>query len=369
MRAAFAAVLVLLVAAPIAGARIPGTGPVVRPEKAEPQAQTITIAVSGDLLIHDALWKEAAAYAGGGGFDFRPMFRRIRPLVRRADLALCHVETPLMGGTPSGYPVFRTPRQLARAIRWTGWDACTTASNHSLDQGSSGVDSTLHALDRNGIRHAGSARSAAEAARPVILTTRSGVKVALIAWTTITNGATPDQPWRLNVTDSALPVLRQARRARLAGAQVVIVNMHWGDEYRHPPTALQKRIARTLAISGLVTAVIGQHVHVIQPIRFAGGGLVLYGEGNLLSAQAEGPGMPAGTQDGVIGLLRIRVPAEGEGQLERIDYMPTYVQHPGHTIIPVGVDRSRPEFVASLRRTLAVIGRGRHFGPWRSLAP
>ena len=368
MRAAVAAVIVLLVVAPAAGAR-GSVRPAMARAELQPEPQTITVAVSGDLLIHDALWQEAAAYAGGRGYDFRPLFRRIRPLIRRADLAICHVETPLMGGTPSGYPVFRTPLQLARAIRWTGWDACTTASNHSLDQGSAGVDSTLRALDRNGIRHAGSARSAAEAARPVILTTRSGVKVALIAWTMVSNGQTADHPWRVNATDSALPVLRAARRARMAGAQVVIVNFHWGDEFHQTPNALQQRVARTLAISGLVTAVVGQHAHVVQPIRFAGGSLVLYGEGNLVSAQSEGPGMPAATQDGVIGLLRIRVPAEGEGQLERIDYMPTYVQHPGHTIIPVGVDRSRPEFVASLRRTLAVMGRGRHFGPWRSLTP
>ena len=93
------------------------------------------------------------------------MFAWIRPRIAGADLALCHVETPLVHGPLRGYPSFRTPAALARAIQATGWDACSTASNHSLDAGQCGVDTTLRALDRAGLRHAGSSRSQAEQRR------------------------------------------------------------------------------------------------------------------------------------------------------------------------------------------------------------
>ena len=73
------------------------------------------------------------------------MFGSIRPQIAGADLALCHVETPLVHGPPRGYPSFRTPAALARAIRATGWDACSTASNHTLDAGQCGVNTTLRA--------------------------------------------------------------------------------------------------------------------------------------------------------------------------------------------------------------------------------
>jgi hypothetical protein len=62
------------------------------------------------------------------------LFARIKPYVRRADLALCQVETPMTSAPPTSYPVFNTPPELATAIHQTGWRACSTASNHALDQ-------------------------------------------------------------------------------------------------------------------------------------------------------------------------------------------------------------------------------------------
>lgn len=348
------ALLALLAAVPTAGAK----------------PRDITIAVAGDLLVHDAIWEQASLFGGAAGYDFAPIFRRVRPLIAGADLAVCHMETPLLPGPPTGYPVFSTPPALARAVRATGWDACTTASNHSLDQGERGIASTLRVLDANGIRHAGTARSAREAARPLILETADGIRVALLSYTQVSNGQEQPRPWLVNALgDDARPILREAARARRLGAQVVVVNIHWGEEYRHAPTATQLRVARALGRSRLVTAVVGQHAHVVQPIRWAGGGLVLYGEGNLISAQGAGPGMPAATQDGLIGLLRIRVPETGPAALTRIDYAPVFVRRPDHVVIPVGADRSQPEYRESWDRTLRIMGRGARFGPWRGLRP
>lgn len=335
-------------------------------------AQTITVSVSGDLLVHEAVARQAQAYTGGAGYDFRPMFRRVRPLIAGADLAICHVETPLTAKAPAYFPVFSTPRSLAQAIRRAGWDACSTASNHSLDQGPDGIAQTLRALDAQGVRHAGSARSAREARRPVMLETRSGVRVALLAYTQVTNGQVPDPAWRVNdIGTDARPILAAARRARAAGAQVVIVNLHWGVELQRAPTAEQLALARALGRSPLITAIVGQHAHIVQPIRWAGRALVLFGEGNLLSGQGELAQfhLPKDSQDGVIGLLRIRVPEHGWATLTRIDYAPVFVDHADYTLIPVGVDRSQPQYAESWARTVGTIGRAPRYGPWTKPAP
>jgi hypothetical protein len=112
------------------------TPPAVTPQPAPrpPRPKRLTIGVSGDLLPHLPIVARASAHAGGRGYDFRPMLRPIRGWVRRNDLAFCHVETPLMPGPPAGYPVFRSPPGLARAVKATGFDACSTASNHSVDR-------------------------------------------------------------------------------------------------------------------------------------------------------------------------------------------------------------------------------------------
>src|SRR4051812_15192038 len=146
----------------------------------------ITVAASGDFLIHSPVWQRARAYGHGRRYEFGPMFRAIRPTIRRADLALCHIETPFSHGPPRGFPSFRTPIGLARAVKRTGWDACSTASNHMLDAGQRGVNTTIAVLDRFGLRHAGAYRSKRASQRPTLLDVK-GVKVAFLAYTSVTN--------------------------------------------------------------------------------------------------------------------------------------------------------------------------------------
>ena len=63
--------------------------------------------------------------------------------------------------------------------------------------------------------------------------TVKGVKVAFLAYTEMTNGIPLPHPWSVNLAD-VTAVERAARLARQRGAQVVIVNFHWGDEIRVP---------------------------------------------------------------------------------------------------------------------------------------
>jgi Bacterial capsule synthesis protein PGA_cap len=126
-------------------------------------ARGFTLIASGDVLTHAAVLERARAYGRGVGqpYDFRPMFADLRPIVSGADLAVCHLEVPLSrtGRDSSGWPAFNASPQLARALRWAGYDACSTASNHSMDKGAQGVAATLAVMDRAGLRHAGMAQT------------------------------------------------------------------------------------------------------------------------------------------------------------------------------------------------------------------
>jgi Bacterial capsule synthesis protein PGA_cap len=311
---------------------------------------TFTVAATGDFLIHRPVAAQALADGGGRGYDFRPMFRAIRPRVARADLALCHVETPLVPGPVRGYPVFRTPPSLARAIRATGWDACSTASNHSLDAGQHGVRTTLEALDRARIRHTGTARSARGARRAPIL--RVGeVRVGFLAYTAVSNGQAVPHPWSVAWAD-ARRILADARRTRRRGADTVIVNLHWGDEYSQAISPSQAALARRLTRSPAIGAIVGQHAHVVQPIRRVNGKPVVFGEGNLVSNQTSAC-CPAASQDGLIALIDF---AAGDGRVRarRVRYVPVWVRHPDYRVLPARRGS------LSWRRTVSVAGRA----PW-----
>jgi len=322
---------------------------------APPHPVHLTIAASGDLLIHSPVFDRARADGGGRTYDFRRMLRPLRPVIARADLALCHMETPMGPGPPHGYPLFNTPSSLARAIRATGWDVCDTASNHTLDGGAAGVAGTIHALERAGVRHTGSAIFRSGSERVVLLRAR-GVRVAFLAYSAISNGQRAPHPWSLNVARTRR-IVADARRARRAGARVVIVNVHWGTECVRRPSPGQLALARGVLGSGAVTAIVGQHVHVVQAIRSVRGRPVVFGEGNLLSNQSAAAGLPAGSQDGLVALLRITVRG-GRARLARVDYVPTYVRHPDFAVLA-----GRVVPAASYSRTVAAAGRGRTWGP------
>ncbi len=316
---------------------------------------TFTVAASGDFLIHGPVAAQALADGDGRRYDFRPMFGPVRRRIAGADLALCHVETPLVPGPVQGYPSFRTPPSLAGAIRATGWDACSTASNHSLDAGQHGVTTTLEALDRAGIPHSGTARSARGARRgPILRVVASGgqdVRVAFLAYTAVSNGQLVPHPWSVAWAD-ARRILADARRARRRGADTVIVNLHWGDEYSQSISASQAALARRLTRSPAIAAIVGQHAHVVQPIRRVNGKPVVFGEGNLVSNQTAAC-CPAASQDGLIALIDF-VARDGRVRARRVRYVPTWVRHPDYRVVP-----ARRGSV-SWRRTVAVAGRA----PW-----
>ena len=328
------------------------------------QTVQFVIGASGDLLIHTPVWERALVLGGGGHYNFAPLFARVKPYLGRADLALCQLETPLTPAPPTSYPVFNTPPELATAIHQTGWRACSTASNHTLDQGQRGVYDTIRTLDHAGVRHAGSYITAAGQTKPLIMTV-DGIRVAFLAYTEFTNGIPLPHPWSVNLA-SAARILTDARRARADGAKVVIVNLHWGNEYVSQPSSYQLSLARRLTRSPDITAIVGQHVHVVQPIRIINGKPVVFGEGNLISDQTSAC-CPAATQDGMIVLLTVTVGSYG-ARVTAIHYVPIWVRHPDFVVLPAGfawrTDRANAAALrASYRRTVGVVGRSPTIAP------
>jgi poly-gamma-glutamate capsule biosynthesis protein CapA/YwtB (metallophosphatase superfamily) len=338
---------------------------------AAPPPTRLTIAASGDLLIHAPLYARAKRLGGGRRYEFRPFLRYVRPWIAGADLALCHVETPMTTAPPAGYPLFNTPPALASAIAATGWDACSTASNHSLDRGEAGIAGTRRALARAGVESTGSFVTPGQRSATTFLEAK-GVRVAFLSYTEMTNGIPLPRPWSVNLA-RARRILADARLARRRGADAVIVNLHWGEEFRSAPSAFQLALARRLAASGDITAIVGQHVHVVQPIRFLGATPVVFGEGNLLSNQSSAC-CPTAAQDGLIALLDVVAPARGRPRVERVRYLPTWVRRSDYAVLPLGDPAAKglaPRSVlrTSYRRTVAVAGSSARVVPVTSSAP
>lgn len=340
----------------------PTTAPATTTTTAPPVA--VTLAFGGDLLTHLPLVATAQRYGAASGvpYDFGPMLAPLAPVVGGADLALCHLEVPLVGDGQevTGYPSFHAPRELATAIAGAGYDGCSTASNHSLDGGLPAIEATLRTFDEQGLGHVGTARSAEEALRPRLYDV-GGARIAHLSYAYGFNGYTlPDgAPWAANLLDLGR-VAAEARAAREAGAQLVVVSVHWGTEYRPDPDPFQEDTARALAGIDDVDLVVGHHAHVVQPVEQVDGTWVVYGLGNQLSNQAEDP-----RRDGLTILVDVGGPAGGRLGVQGIVAVPTWVDLATHQVLPVVrtlqrgdlAPERRAELEASLARTAEVVGR------------
>lgn len=315
--------------------------------------RSFSIAATGDLLTHTAVARQALTDGGGAGYSFAAMLDPVRSLLSEPDLAICHMETPLSKDDTdiSGYPMFNAPHELARDAAGAGYDACSTASNHSLDRGFAGIIATLDHLDAAGLHHAGTARTQQEAETPTAFDV-AGVQVAHLAYTYGSNGIPlpAEAPWALNLIDQT-KMLADAAMARVMGAEFVIVSVQWGNEYQREPTAQQRSVAQALLESPDVDLIIGHHVHVVQPVEKVGDKYVAYGLGNFLSNQSGGGRLPAGTQDGVIMHFDVNEAEPGVFKVIGATFTPTYVDRPAFRIVPT----SPSTYPDSYQRTVEAI--------------
>ncbi|GAA4875578.1 CapA family protein [Kitasatospora terrestris] len=308
MRLLPTAALALLLAA--AGCARPA-GPATPPPAGEPAAapattaatgpRPFTLVATGDVLPHTEVIQRAHQDAGGTGYDFAPMLAGVKPLIAAADLAICHMETVYGrdGGPYTGYPAFKSPPEVARALKDAGYDSCSTASNHTLDDGTDGIRRTLDAMDAVGLRHTGSARTEQERATPALLTA-GGATIAQLAYSYDTNGIPlpAGRPWAVNLIDRDR-ILTDARAARAAGADLVLVSLHWGTEWQDSPNAQQLDLARELTAARTgdrpdVDLIIGTHAHIPQAYEKVNGTWVVYGLGDQIAGEMFNP---TGAQD------------------------------------------------------------------------
>ncbi|OKL49704.1 hypothetical protein BSR29_01780 [Boudabousia liubingyangii] len=285
---------------------------------AEPQSNgpdvTITIAATGDMLPHGPLAK--AARRSDGSVHLLDRTVGLKPYISGADLALCHLEVPFATSDQKiqDFPKFAGPPSLIEDLKDFGYDGCSTASNHTWDQGEAGAERTVTMMQDAGLGVAGTNLTPEHQPYQMYVLNRGGrdIKIAHLSLTYGHNSWPISQlqrePWRVNINDLDRTI-ENAHKARQAGADLVIVSMHTGVEWQAEPSHDQQAWPKRLAESGAADLVIGHHPHVTQqagkvevPGRTAPV-WAFYGLGNLISAQVASQGVL--TQSGVVGIATL----------------------------------------------------------------
>jgi hypothetical protein len=337
------------------GPALPPPIPSVPPAAGPRLPRSFTVVATGDIRASSRVLRQARR-DGAGRLDYRGMLAPLVPSISGADLAICHLDRPLAPARP--WP--------AEALADLGYDACAVASEHALDLGAAGVARTLRGLDAAGLRHAGAARSAAEAAAPAMMDAR-GVRVALLS---ATGGVVEPRPlrtapWLVDRIDPGR-ILAAARRARRAGARAVIVSLQWGGATGHAASPGQIALARRLLASPDVDLVVGQGGEIVRPFgRATNGKFVAYGLGDLLAAPAGGP-MTVRSADaerewnagrsggaGIVTRFTFARGAGGGWKVTRAEFIPTYIDRgPPPRVVEVTAALADPGLPAARRQVL-----------------
>jgi poly-gamma-glutamate synthesis protein (capsule biosynthesis protein) len=271
------------------------------------------------------------------GYDFNPTFAPVKKYLSDADFTLGNLETVTAGAAANftGFPMFNTPVEYLDALKNAGFDVLTNSNNHSLDRGFMGVEKTIVELDKRGLLHTGTARTAAERNTPLILK-KNNTKLGVLAYTYGTNGIPipKGKDFCVNLIDT-LKIKTDIQNSKKSGADVVMVFVHWGNEYQRYPSDSQKMVADYIHKNGGLL-VFGSHPHVLQPTNVKSpdykDGFTIYSMGNFVSSQRK-----QYTDCGIIVKMKlIKNIASGEVTISSTNFVPTYVStHKGFRILPV----------------------------------
>ncbi|MBI5087485.1 MAG: CapA family protein [Actinobacteria bacterium] len=266
--------------------------------RASTPPRSCSVLCAGDVLTEDRVMRMAAGGATDGtAYDFAALFAPVRAIVSSVDLAVCHMEVPIAwpgqrpgywGRSPYGGNLLLSPHEMAESLRRTGFDRCSTASNHSFDLGSDGIASTLAAFDDVGLTHTGTARSPDEAAVDRSVLTVNGVRVAHLSYTRYSNTVLPRDSWQVSFAATPAQVADDVAAVRAAGAQVVIVSVHLSQEMQAGPTADDRAFATQVAQLSDVDLIVHHGPHVVQPVERVAGTVIWWSVGNFVSSMGTG---------------------------------------------------------------------------------
>lgn len=269
----------------------------------QPVITSATIVAVGDMLIADSIIADAKQ--NDASYDFKPMFELVKPYISQADIAFANQET-ILGGFElglSGYPRFNSPYEVGDALQYAGFDVLSLANNHTIDKGEKGVLNAIDYYNSTELVYTGAYKS--EEDRATIRTIeQNGIDFSFLAYSYGTNGIPipSGKDYLINLID--VDKINAEIKAAKKVSDVVVLSLHFGNEYELLPNETQKMLVQEFAATG-ADIIFGHHPHVLQPLQWIDREdktrtFVIYSLGNFLSAQV-------GIEREIGGILQLEV--------------------------------------------------------------
>ncbi len=254
---------------------------------ASPKRQ-VTLAAVGDIMLA----RQVTGTLESKGFDYPLASAKAK--LEAADVRFGNLESPLgTGGTPipgKGIWYRGKPEALETVVRGR-FDIINLANNHILDYDTALFNETLTALDQKKIAHIGAGQNLDEARAPVIVE-KNGLRIGFLGYSDMAEIFWDYSYPRMFAATDEVPGIAPLRREMILEdiaklkkkVDLVVVSLHWGEEYQNVPTPAQKELAHDVVDAG-ACLVLGHHPHAIQGVEFYDGAVIAYSLGNFITDQ------------------------------------------------------------------------------------
>lgn len=307
----------------------------------------ITITGVGDIMFYD--YQTSRAYdEDTGEFDFTASFQYISSYLEDASFVLGNLEGTMAGANNGagsndyGYYAdvdtlnFNIPESAADALASAGFDMLTTANNHVLDSGIEGVSSTIDYITQAGLEQTGTFTSEDE--DRYVITNVSGINVGVIAYTNFVNEEIDDEySYIINnlnsyTEENIAEMCSQIEEMKDAGAQLVVVNLHFGEKYVTEVSDEERDLATQLVEAG-ADIIFGSYPHVVKPMEVITvededgeerTGVVFYSLGNFISSMQYQTANGYDRDLGAVATVTVSCD-EGEVSIDGVKIVPIYV--------------------------------------------
>lgn len=258
------------------------------------ESKPILLIFAGDIMLDRGVEESVNKY---GKDDWKFPFLKIADTLREADILFGNLEGPISdkGVRVGSIYSFRAEPEVIEGLKFAGFDILSVSNNHILDYGRLAMEDTFLRLKKAEIDYVGGGFNEEEAYSPIIKEINpirkskisngaSGTKIAFLAYTNLGTSYWSAKGNRPGIAWLTKESLEKGVKETKEKADLVIVSMHFGEEYQSQPNQEQKYFVK-LAIDSGANLVIGHHPHIIQPVEKYNEGYIAYSLGNFVFDQ------------------------------------------------------------------------------------
>ncbi len=275
-----------------------------------PKTYTARLMCAGDNIIHSAIYNQAKERAEGEGYDFSYVYKDIKKIIKKSDIAMINQQTVLSKELPpSSYPQFCSPTAVGDAVFSLGFSVINHANKNVGDKGSDGAQDTIsYWSKKDGATLVGLYQSDSML-ETIPLRVVNGIRFSFLGITENVNKDLPSDnlPYVISLNEEGKTTAEVYNRVKSlikkaeSISDVVVVSVHFDGNEAKEPSSTQQDVVGYLVSFG-ADVIIGSGTNSVQPIEFrekADGSqaLVAYSLGNLVSAQTAKENMLGGIAD------------------------------------------------------------------------